>query len=75
MRKAVVENCLWTREGIVTNEHGLATVTAFRDYKDTVGRATNQIPSAGSVRAPNNPRSEIWDVPMSLKAGMAARTR
>ena len=39
MRKAVVENCLWTREGIVTNGPGLAAVTAVRDYKDTVGRA------------------------------------
>ena len=43
MRKAVSENCLGTREGIVTNVPGLAAVTAFRDYKDTVGRATNQI--------------------------------
>ncbi len=74
MRKAVVENCLWTREGIVTNGPGLAAVPAVWDYKDTVGRATNQIPSYNSVRAPNNPRSEVWDVPMSYRAGMAART-
>ena len=39
MRKAVVENCLWTREGIVTNGPGLAAVPAFRDYKDIEGRA------------------------------------
>ena len=75
MRKIVFENCLGTREGIVTNGPGLAAVTAFRDYKDIERRATNQIPAFNSVRAPNNPRSEIWDVPMSLKAGMAARTR
>jgi hypothetical protein len=43
-----------------------------RVYKDTVGRATNQIPSFGSVRALNNPRREIWDVPRSYRVGMAA---
>ena len=55
MRKIVFENCLRTREGIVTNEPGLAAVTAVRDYKDTVGRATNQIPSDNKFARPLSP--------------------
>ena len=55
MRKIVFENCLGTREGIVTNVPGLAAVTAFRDYKDTVGRATNQITSDNRFARPLSP--------------------
>ena len=37
---------------VADNEPGLAAVTAFRDYKDTVGRATNQIPSDNRFARP-----------------------